>query len=321
MYLKNNTTLHGITFHHFFNNKFFLKGQGAINQNHFRKLINYIGRENIIDANEFYSLVQKNQYNERKVCFTFDDGLHCQYEIAKPILDEYKIKAFFFIFTSSITNKPDLLELYRYFRIKYYKDINNFYQEFFEIYESICKLSIKHIYKRNNNKIIKQKKIYKFHTKNDLLFRIVRDHYCSDLEYNKIMSLLFKKNNFSKEQILKKLYMKASHIKNLHRSGHVIGGHSHSHFTNMGKRSLDTQLGEYKNCRNILSKTLDVPIYSMSHPCGSYNHNTIRSLRKLDFKMGFDSYLNNKINTKEYNFYLPRQDHSNIFKKMKINIQ
>ena len=135
------------------------------------------------------------------------------------------------------------------------------------------------------------------------------------------MSLLFKKNNFSKEQILKKLYMKASHIKNLHRSGHVIGGHSHSHFTNMGKRSLDTQLGEYKNCRNILSKTLDVPIYSMSHPCGSYNHNTIRSLRKLDFKMGFDSYLNNKINTKEYNFYLPRQDHSNIFKKMKINIQ
>ena len=97
-------------------------------------------------------------------------------------------------------------------------------------------------------------------SKNDLLFRFVRDHYCSDLEYNKIMSLLFKKNNFSKKQILKKLYMKTSHIKNLHRSGHVIGGHSHSHFTNMGKRSLGIQHGEYKNCRNILSKTLDIPI-------------------------------------------------------------
>ena len=52
--------------------------------------------------------------------------------------------------------------------------------------------------------------------------------------------------------------MKTSHIKNLHRSGHVIGGHSHSHFTNMGKDHWAYNM-ENTKCRNILSKTLIFP--------------------------------------------------------------
>ena len=97
MYIKKNSILHGINFHHFYDNKVYLKGQGAINKNHLRKLIKFIGRHNIISPDDFLYHINNKNFNLNKVCFTFDDGLRCQYEIAKPILDEYKIKAFFFL--------------------------------------------------------------------------------------------------------------------------------------------------------------------------------------------------------------------------------
>ena len=45
--------------------------------------------------------------------------------------DEKKIKAFFFVYSSIFDKKPDLLEIYRYFRTNFYEDLNKFYKDFF----------------------------------------------------------------------------------------------------------------------------------------------------------------------------------------------
>lgn len=319
-YILKNTYLHGISFHHFYDNKVYLKGQGALNKTHLRKLIKFIGHNNIISPDEFIERIQKKKFNEKKVCFTFDDGLRCQYEIAQPILEEYNIRAFFFCFTSSLTNKPDLLEVYRYFRIKYFKNINAFYNEFFLYFEELKGINIRKIYSKHKNKIEKNKKIYKFHSKEDLLFRIIRDNYCGEKIYEKIMFALFRKYNFSVNKVLKKLYMNISQIKKLHKFGHKIGAHSHNHFTNIKKLSYDIQFKDYKKNISMLSNITNSQIDSMSHPCGSYNNNTFKIIKKLGIKYGFDSYLNNKKKLNNYDFFIARQDHSNIFKKLKIDI-
>ena len=131
-------------FHHFHNDINHKKFQGSISKSQFIKIIKFFGRKNIIDPKELIEGV--NEKNKNKVCITFDDGLLSQYDIAVPVLDEYQIKAFFFPHTSIFSNSVDYLETYRYFRVNYFDNINNFYSSFFQIS------------KLNVNKILSQKK-------------------------------------------------------------------------------------------------------------------------------------------------------------------
>ena len=41
-------------FHHFHDNYIHKKGQGSIDASDLKKIISFIGRENILDANDFY---------------------------------------------------------------------------------------------------------------------------------------------------------------------------------------------------------------------------------------------------------------------------
>ena len=98
MYFNNNNNFfHGIMFHHFHDNKTHTKGQGSIDKNDLYKMINFIGRNNILDADIFFEKLKNNKLKNNEVCFTFDDAIKCQIDIALPVLEEFKIKSFFFV--------------------------------------------------------------------------------------------------------------------------------------------------------------------------------------------------------------------------------
>ena len=81
MYFKKHNFCHGLMFHHFHNQKEHKKFQGSISKLQFIKIIKFIGRENIINAQEFIDNIN-NKKLKNKVCITFDDGLLSQYDIA-----------------------------------------------------------------------------------------------------------------------------------------------------------------------------------------------------------------------------------------------
>ncbi len=58
-YLKKNNFFHGVMFHHFHDNKTHQKGQGSINKDELVKLINFVGRKNIVNAEEFMEKYKK----------------------------------------------------------------------------------------------------------------------------------------------------------------------------------------------------------------------------------------------------------------------
>ena len=93
---KKNSFLHGIMFHNFHDNKIHPYSQGSLDKFDLEKLINFVGVENIVNPNEFIELINNKNFNLKKVCLTFDDGILSQLDIAIPILDKYKLKAFFF---------------------------------------------------------------------------------------------------------------------------------------------------------------------------------------------------------------------------------
>ena len=106
--------------------------------------------------------------------------------------------------------------------------------------------------------------------------------------------------------------------------GHLIGLHSHNHPTLFEKLNLNEQKNEYEKCLTLISKILDKPrneIIYMSHPCGSYNNDTLNVLKELGIELGFKQIMTierEKGMSKVNNSFLEiaREDHTNILKRM-----
>ena len=188
---KDNNFFHGIMFHHFHDDKIHKKGQGSISKDEFNKLINFIGRSNILDADIFYEKLKNKKLKPKDVCFKFDDSIKCQIDIALPVLEDLKIKSFFFTYTSIFEKKPDNVEVFRYFRMNYFKDINEFYSSF---YISLDK-DLSPFFKNNEEIIKNKKKKFPYYSIEDLKFRLVRDQLIDKSEYEKVMLNMMKEKN------------------------------------------------------------------------------------------------------------------------------
>ena len=124
---------HGIMFHHFYNEKT-IRGQGAISADELKKIIDFYGSR-ILSAEHWLEKAKENKLTDSDICLTFDDNLLCQYEIALPILEEYSLTAFWFVYSSVLDGGIENLELFRKFRTKYFSTIDDFYNSFYNILE------------------------------------------------------------------------------------------------------------------------------------------------------------------------------------------
>ena len=96
--------------------------------------------------------------------------------------------------------------------------------------------------------------------------------------------------------------------------------HSHTHPYLLKNLSKFNQNQEYKKNKSILSKISNTKIFSMSHPCGSYNKDSIQILKKLNIDIGFKSSLifdHKKKQINLSNLEIAREDHTNILNMIK----
>ena len=189
---------HGIMFHHFHDNKKHKKSQGSLSANILIKIIKKFRKKNILNADDFYKKIRQNKLKKTHICLTFDDGIKSQFDIAIPILNKFKVKAFFFIYSSILTNKPDNLEIYRYFRCNYFKNIDDFYEMFF----SEISIDLIPFFNSKKKKMIQMMRTFPYYSINDIKFRILRDDFLTRKNYDFIMKKLFKKKKFKPKNIL-----------------------------------------------------------------------------------------------------------------------
>jgi len=317
---KNNNFFHGIMFHHFHDDGIHTKGQGSIDKDDFYKMINFIGRNNILDADIFFEKFKNNKLKEKEVCLTFDDAIKCQIDVALPVLEELKIKSFFFVYTSMFEGKPDNLEIFRYFRMNYFNNVDEFYNSFYQVLDK----DLKTFFEDNNDKIKATKIKFSHYSIEDIKFRLVRDIFLTKSHYEETMLLMFKEKQFNYKDFFKKLFFQKDDLKRLDSLGHLVGLHSHNHPTLLEKLNYDEQKDEYEKCLSSISNILDKPkneIKYMSHPCGSYNKDTFEILKELGIELGFKQIMTiepEKGMKKINNSFLEiaRQDHARIYKSM-----
>ena len=313
---KKNKFFHGVMFHHFHDNKKYKFSQGSITSNELYKVIKYIGQNNILNADEFIDKFKNKKLKTNNVCLTFDDGLKCQYELAVPVLEDLKIKSFFFIQSQPLVESGNLIEIFRYFRNNFFNSVDGFYDLFFKVINK----NLTSFFYKHRKQIESVKKQITYYSENDIKFRFVRDILLTKKEYDNAMLSMFKIKKFQYRNYLKSFHMNSKQIKDLDKKGHLIGLHSHKHHHLIEKLNYNDQLKEYsqnfKILTNILNKSKQI-VRSMSHPNGSYNKNTLKILENLNIEIGFKQTINLDKKMKKINntpLEIARQDHGTILK-------
>jgi hypothetical protein len=76
---------HGVMFHHFHDDRH-RRGQGSISAEQLVELIEHLGRNDILPAQEWMRRAAVGALTDTDTCLTFDDALRCQYDVALPVL-------------------------------------------------------------------------------------------------------------------------------------------------------------------------------------------------------------------------------------------
>ncbi len=216
--------------------------------------------------------------------------------------------------------KPDNLEVFRYFRMNYFNNVNEFYMNFYKVLNK----DLDNFFKINEG-VIKNTKIkIPYYSIKDIKFRLIRDKYLKKKDYEVIMHNMMKEKNFEPKKHYSNLFFDKKDLKELDSLGHLMGLHSHNHPNLLESLSYDEQKLEYENCISIISNIIKKPknlIKSMSHPCGSYNNHTLEILKELGIELGFKQIMTTELEKgmkKINNSFLEiaRQNHAEIVKRM-----
>ena len=304
-----NAKPHGITFHHFHDEIKHVKGQGSITSEQFNTIILLLkSKHEILSAHDWYNAVLEGKLMPNQVCITFDDNLLCQYEIALPVLEKHNITAFWFVYTSPLVGVTEKIELYRYFLSKNYSGFSDFYNHFRKAIDA------SEFAEMVNNALRDFKpetylSEFSFYTHQDRIYRYLRDQVLKRESYRKIMDAMIENSNLNIPEIAKILWTPKEGVQYLHKTGHIIGLHSHTHPTDIKQLSLDEQKQEYETNYFNLKNILNEPITTIAHPSNSYNNDTLQIMESLGIQLGFRANMKEGFTSK---YEYPRIDHTYI---------
>lgn len=301
----------GLMFHHF-HGGVHPAVQGSIDAEQFRAILEAVGVQNILSAEAWTQKAIRGTLGPTDTCVTFDDALLCQYEVAKPVLDELGIKAFWFIYTSVFEGTIEKLELFRYFRSTAFEAIDDFYRAFFEVTKE--KLGHRYSEVRDNFDPTDYLPHSPFYTPSDRWFRYLRDQVLGQEAYYAIVEDMIDGAGFDRELAAKNLWLRAEHVRGLSDEGHVIGLHSHSHPTTMGKLPRSEQLREYSTNAAHVSALTGKTARTVSHPCNSYSSDTLELLTDLKIEIGFRADIAPVSGRGPLEFC--REDHANLLRSI-----
>ncbi len=302
---------HGVMFHHF-HSAIHPAGQGSISGDELTRLIESLGPERILQARDFLWRAQHDQLNPSDLCLTFDDNLRCQYDIAVPVLEQFGLTAFWFVYTSVLQGNVEPLEIYRHFRMTQFPSLDAFYDAFFDALESSPHHTITELLLEEFNPRTYLAG-FGFYTDADRKFRFVRDEALGPARYRELMDQMIADAGIDVGALAKTLWMNDDAIRSLHDAGHVIGLHSHTHPTRIEHLDEDGQRDEYFENYTYLHSLLSERPTTMSHPCNSYNATTLAILRELGITLGFRANMARGIACE---LELPREDHANLVRAM-----
>lgn len=301
---------HGIMFHHFHGGRY-RPSQGSISATQLHEMLQGIGVHRILPASLWLERAATGTLRADELCLTFDDNLRCQLDIALPVLRELKLTACWFVYSSVFNGNVERLEIYRTFRTECFEHIDAFYLAFFsatqasewgdEVFSALADFE--------PSTYLRQ---FSFYTANDRRFRFVRDEVLGPQRYDALLDQMMDDAGFDISKAAQDLWMNNDDLAALAAEGHAVGLHSNTHPTRLAQLSFHEQTEEYRTNFNHLTQLLGTKPICMSHPCNSYNADTLAILQSLGIRVGFRSNMSDGFASP---LEFPREDHANLIQR------
>lgn len=299
--------LFGAMFHHF---KYGAEESrpGAISEEQFNQILNYLSRESsIVGVSEFRSKLSRKSPNESAVVLTFDDGLASHYHLVRPVLKKFGIQAVFAVYSSIFTRNPTPLELFAAFRSQAFESFSDFWSEFSTEFSRHDPRLASRLSGVDSERFLSN---YSFYSFEERKFRYARDVLLRNDQYEAIMWQMIRSNTeFDHKKVLSELWLSESQLKEIWEDGHEIALHSHTHPTRIDLLSRSEQEFDYAENLRWLSGLVARPT-SVAHPCGRYNRSTLDVLKSLGIDLGFKSNFDSK--PPKSALEVSRIDHTNL---------
>lgn len=278
-----------------------LNGINFTSQEEFKsQLLKIKDKYEILDPEDLINSDINYLKKKKNLCsISFDDGTKDQFKYALPVLNDLKIKVFFFIIGSVLNYSIPNTHLLHYLmnfqseKIILNKLINKFYKNKFN-YNDLFSESKIYSYEKNF-----EKRILKY-----LINFKLQNHY-NDLKN----FLIFEINKFTQiEKMNREWFADKVDISNAINEGHYIGNHSFSHFS-YENNSIDNLKKDLNKCHDILKKNFNFEAKAYCHPQGGdegfVNNEISKYLKTMNYKVCFNATNNSK---KIDKMNLPRLD-------------
>ncbi len=285
--LKTDDTMPIINFHYFHDDEH-IPCQGSFSKSQFDKILDNIQKDyTLISPHQCLERLEKGIFTDEYAAISFDCGLKSQFDIARPVLNERGVTAFWFLYTLSL-KEPVKIEKYHHFRFYCYKSIEDFYNEYIAVVNTLYGIET---IAAAENEILETNFLgwSSYYTSQDKLYKYLRDHVLGCQRHDAVMARLIKNKKYNINEHKAKLFLTRENIETLYSTGNVIGLHTHTHPNDIGSMSPADQRIEYQTNKEILESIITEPVIVMSHPCNSYNDSTIQVLKDLGIKFGFRS--------------------------------
>jgi peptidoglycan/xylan/chitin deacetylase (PgdA/CDA1 family) len=249
----------------------FLEIKKFINQ------IDYIKKKySVLDPEEAKYLLKNNIPFSKKCCWlTFDDGYREHYDVAFQELEKRKIRGSFFPVVTSLVDKKILevnkiqfllSELNKDFLLK---EIEKYY-----VFKKKNKITFNDFVKKINLKT-------RFDDKKTFLIKRLLQKYLPETYRSRLVETFFTKylKNKKKEDY-KNIYLKISHLKEMHNNNHEIGIHSydHPHLNSLSEAQQKVQINS--SIKFLKKNALMQKDLTINYPYGSYNSTTKKICKK-----------------------------------------
>jgi len=283
--------------------------QHGVDSEGFHRIVKLLEFEfDVLSARDLIESLIVSPSHAGGVAMSFDDGMKCHLEYAAPWLESLGLRGIFFIHTQPLTDGFDRLVSVKEFIDSEFRDINDYYHEF----NYAVDLVKGHGFLVEMNMPVDFLVDYPFYTEQDKEYRYLRDMVLTDEEFDAVVEKVMSGHRKKRLDYCDKNYwLSADDIKELHRRGHMVGLHTHTHPTNLTRLPYDGQLENYRKNKEILEEIIGEQISIASYPCGRFDQNTHRVMRALGVSVAFGS----SMNVPDGNLTVPRQDPAVIMQR------
>lgn len=301
-------------FHHF-HGGIHAASQGSIAADDLAELVAYVGRERIVQPEDWIARSASGDLGEADLCLTFDDAPRSQYDVAVPVLRGLRLRAFFFVPTSHLDGEVPRLELYRWFRTTRFGSAAEFADAFERhlAHGPFAERARGALTTFDPRGYLPQ---FPFYDDADRRYRFLRDEVLGPDDHARAMDAMIAAAGVDAASAARSLLMGADEIRALVSEGHAIGLHSHSHPTRLAALPEREQERELARNHEILAGLTGRAPTAIAHPNGSYGDETLRILERLGITVGFRSSMT-AVDPRVPMLEQPREDHVHVMALMR----